>query len=109
MFEISEKSKELAKSWGVTDELDLININCGLHSGFPDCCIMFFVMIYSKLSIKRSGYWDCHRYMNLHHWNYIPCPHCALTGNRVKVEKCNCRKIKREMEKMRRLEEEYGE
>jgi hypothetical protein len=68
------------------------NYRCGLHSGFPKCCIRFFVpswMLGSHEQIRvhatklvssaaRMGKW----------WGYIPCPECCLKEEPIEVLPC---------------------
>jgi hypothetical protein len=69
-----------------------LNYRCGLHSGFPKCCIRFFVKTWimgshadirvhavKMLSSAASmGKW----------WGYIPCPDCCLKHEPVEVLRC---------------------
>lgn len=56
----------------------------GKLSGFPPCCIEFYVRIWLNLRT-----WQALRdsYLGDKHWGYVPCPHCLHTNNRVPVVK----------------------
>ena len=60
-------------------------VECGIHSGFPACCVQFYVTRFAWMkSAKRQSYsdkvGDC--------WGYIPCLECFKKGNVVKVLPC---------------------
>jgi hypothetical protein len=92
-------------------------VECGLHSGFPQCCIEFFVKTYWPIMTVTSS-------MNAHgetleelfdraslqqatalrameryrttvfksrviEPGYVPCPHCLSRGRFVKVKRCD--------------------
>src|ERR1035437_2872856 len=67
-------------------------IECGIHSGYPPCCIKFYITQkiwmpeeqnseYIKKIIKRSN--DLEK-----SFGYIPCPACLESGNDVKLLPC---------------------
>lgn len=71
-------------------------IHCGKHSGFPDCCIKFFITRWitkDPNSKFRKDY--CKRLIKLMP-GYIPCPKCVKNKTFITVKKCpvNC-KLKR--------------
>jgi hypothetical protein len=75
-------------------------IECGLHSGFPACCVAFFVKIWwpwattiDALSVRRRA--DALiAYDSYQQWTkqagYVPCPRCALERKFVEVLPCDC-------------------
>ena len=100
------------------DEADMDSVRvveCGLHSGFPLCCIMFYAKIWRPWvvtlpSVCEEGDFDLvkmHRILrridpalelaSVRQWayvkqcgevGYIRCPACVLNGNVVKVQRC---------------------
>lgn len=63
-------------------------IECGIHSGFPACCISFYIvrlLLFSKQQVKN--YWKKINQSSVS-WGYIPCPDCLATNNMVEVKKC---------------------
>jgi len=81
------------------------DITCGFHSGFPPCCIHFFIFkwwpnILSKrmriLSKRMREHWKAIRRVRKYDIQYIPCPQCLKDRNIVEVKKCpkNCTKKK---------------
>ncbi len=87
---------------------ELWTIECGLHSGFPYCCIIFFTMVWKPMMHElydNDGYFvstseiynnyrrmlDSYKDKN-GHIGYVPCPACFLERNFVKVKQCDCRR-----------------
>jgi hypothetical protein len=77
-----------------------LDFRMGRCSGFPDCCILFFISVwrpvYGDLDVspsdkvkwrkrflgwymKKAGNFKC---------GYVPCPLCIMSGARVEVRKC---------------------
>lgn len=92
-------------------------VECGLHSGIPQCCILFYTMMYLPAledhrlaeemnkdvedgndELDLPGEWAflnyrymLNRYNDEHERiNYIPCPACFLARKFVKLKRCNC-------------------
>lgn len=75
------------------------HVECGLHSGFPPCCIAFgwiyssllanatVDMSYEEMDAVRAPY---HKLRNNHGVGYYACPACLLRRNIVTVRKCGC-------------------
>jgi hypothetical protein len=75
------------------------HVECGLHSGFPPCCIAFgwiyssllasatVDMSYDEMDALRAPY---HRLRGSRGLGYYACPACLLRGNIVTVVKCGC-------------------
>ncbi len=69
-------------------------VHCGLHSGIPDCCILFYV---TCMDAVRSAEWRFQdkRYANLVAHvapggaGYVPCPACLAARNLVRLRHCN--------------------
>lgn len=67
------------------------DIKCGIHSGFPICCISFYSFLWRPVLI---------RYPLLRSWHdalerdkgpgYIRCPLCMLRRHIVDVKECVC-------------------
>jgi len=70
----------------------LCDIECGLHSGFPYCCIAFYTFVWYPLFCERAPAGT-----SLRRWyfdwradcdGYIRCPACKLSGRRVHPREC---------------------
>ena len=75
----------------------LASLKCGIHSGFPFCCIIFYIVIYrplykSKFSVKQNELWRL--YSNKIpeiSFGRIPCPYCIMFDKNPKeANDCNC-------------------
>lgn len=63
---------------------DVAAIRCGLHSGFPRCCIRFFIGPGTQMSdADRATYFETTPGVG-----YMPCPACVASGTFVKVKPC---------------------
>ena len=62
------------------------DLQCGLHSGLPLCCVLFYVLVWARIRQGRFTRW----YMQQHESDYIPCPLCVLRGREVRVAECGC-------------------
>lgn len=108
----------LAKKFGLdyTDNDILEHITCGLHSGFPECCIFYYLTCYLpviELNTTRNEinfdeynnhisvifdqeiyelYQRLYKLDNDYYVGYIRCPSCILVNKRVEVKSCNCLK-----------------
>ena len=61
------------------------DIAYGLHSNIPMCCINFFVEEWDYMQdTPHSRAID----MANPKWNYVPCPECLQTNNRVHLRMC---------------------
>lgn len=98
---------------------NLHDIFCGLHSGFPKCCILYFITSWKPFSNKvlniiSNDYFDESYLLNLiktlkdkddvkllesYHYlffkmnfdiNYIRCHNCAITNNKIIPKNCDC-------------------
>jgi len=71
------------------------DIECGRHSGFPDCCVRFFVIRWITKDTDSKFSKDYRAKLNRlkKHPGYIPCPKCLKNKTFVKVKKCpdNCK------------------
>ena len=84
-------------------------VYCGKHSNIPDCCIRFYVEVWSPQLIKESGLiWDSCNYfiqtylkirrMNfeyrvqngLYYCNYVQCPSCFFNDTYNSIWNCGC-------------------
>ncbi len=72
------------------------HVRCGMHSGFPPCCVMFFL-------VRIYTWWPAHYYRNNtlagrieralvkpRGVNYIQCPLCQWRDHRVPLKRCSC-------------------
>jgi hypothetical protein len=88
---ISKEAQRFAGEIGTADVLDLMEIECGLHSGFPKCCILFFVKVWrSCRPTPPQSYYSTMQALGVEPPGYIPCPTCLLAGNIVPVKPCAC-------------------
>ncbi len=71
------------------------DIEYGLHSNIPDCCVDFFVATYDRLTRTnpdgRAAYVDdqykAERFWG-RVWNYVACPDCRDTGYHRELHVC---------------------
>lgn len=93
------------------------NLRCGVHSGFPLCCIAWFMIIHYNLGrtkndrgrlirdIYNSISKDIAKYRKLKYhfideetnkpgfiygWGRIPCPICVFKSTKTGSIECNC-------------------
>jgi len=74
------------------------HVRCGLHSGLPLCCILWYVTgwhVMSGVPIPRAfrAYWRLIRLSGRIHgvqFGHIPCPACIVRGLAVHVLECDC-------------------
>ncbi len=60
------------------------DVRCGLHSGFPRCCIRFFIGTWVRMSEDERGpHLDSDPEAG-----YVRCPACVASGHRVQVKPC---------------------
>lgn len=100
-------ARDLATELAVdlSDRITMETIECGLHSGFPRCCIAFFVKTWRLLFVAinqaprgegaraRRGY---NAYLRqTRGTNYVPCPNCLSKRRFVNVKACDC-EVKRQ-------------
>jgi hypothetical protein len=66
-------------------------IQCGRHSGFPECCVQHYVQQYIVSRSYLEGY---HAKMNERgvSFGYVPCPECLEKGQPIVVLDCSCHK-----------------
>jgi len=121
---------DLLRRLGETSPTDgtIHNVDCGIHSGFPPCCITFFakgwdrwILAYSTLRahgetreqllaradpLQREALlaMDSYRDMPLlgARVGYIPCPRCALLRDFVSPLRCRGHLTKRQRDAVRR-------
>lgn len=87
-------------------------IDCGLHSGFPVCCVAFFVKIWwpytlalDVLSVRPRadalGFYDAYQ-----RWTtrpgYVPCPSRVVEKKFVEVKACDCELTRHAKQRSRR-------
>lgn len=87
----------------VNDIVIMNRIECGLHSGFPLCCVVFFVKVWGPFVMDVD---DADRALSesYHAWlsnmecsvGYVPCPKCVIDETFVKVKSCDCTKRRRD-------------
>jgi hypothetical protein len=107
-------ARDLAREIDVdlTDRTAMQMIVCGLHSGFPPCCITFFVKtwwpffvaIYQMPARERSkarSTYDAYL-RQTRGTNYVPCPRCVADRRFVKVKACDCEAKRARRDRARR-------
>lgn len=75
------------------------DVTCGLHSGLPDCCVLFYVTFWQAADdARRAWYRRYMKYSGLP--EYVPCPACLASGVFVEVAHCVCeyRKVRSRIE-----------
>src|SRR4051812_36420967 len=91
---ISKSAQNFASEIVQPDAVSLWHIECGLHSGFPRCCIAFFVKVWWRVSDDNWKLIDSYRKMQQQFGvlesGYVMCPSCVLNKNVVEVKNCNC-------------------
>jgi hypothetical protein len=103
---ISKEAQELAVEIGNTFGWALRAIECGLHSGYPRCCIHFFVEVWMPFCLWgqvrfpgqdeewRDGYRARMRAAGAGGPPYIACPRCLLGENFVTPKSCDCHRYR---------------
>lgn len=66
-------------------------IECGIHSGIPDCCVKFYSTKWI-FSTEDSEFRNQHRSLIREsifaERSYIPCPACCASGKAVQIKPC---------------------
>lgn len=74
----------------------MLDVNCGLHSGFPPCCVYFFVAFWRRCETgnlkKLADRQTAEKGVGLESPGYVLCPACLLAKGVVKVKRCDCRR-----------------
>lgn len=97
-FRISPEAVEFGRTIGVDTEdlFQLFDIECGLHSGIPKCCILFFVKLWRPLTfcglMPLVNSYMAARMTLGPSAQYIMCPACLLARNVVEIKPCDCKK-----------------
>lgn len=81
----------------VPSESTFMLVECGLHSGFPRCCIIFFVTAYAPLGFadhlrtKERRAFEHYKKLNRDRGmdGYIACPQCLIKRTVVRVKPCD--------------------
>jgi hypothetical protein len=68
-------------------------VKCGTHSGFPPCCIQYYITVHmwrSDLAMVRYCNKAVNRGIEVRNKapGYIPCPSCLEKGKFIRVRKC---------------------
>lgn len=90
----------LTKKWRAS------RIECGRHSGFPDCCITFFVDDYMPVFVAGEGAKFGPYLQRIadakYERGFIPCPDCLEKKRPQVILPCDC--IKKYLAEKRRRE-----
>lgn len=106
---ISVESQEVAKLLSKLhlrrrDKQVLDDITCGLHSGIPECCVAFYLLMWqpavhaekaladTMLDASSLFKFNAHYRKLLGPCGYVRCPACILAKRVVKVKACDCTK-----------------
>jgi hypothetical protein len=65
------------------------DIECGRHSGIPECCIQFFATKWRPVKLGCEE-WEKHWKKIPAPAEYITCPSCTEAGRWVEIKDCNC-------------------
>lgn len=68
-------------------------IECGLHSGFPACCVKFYAcdwmwMNHLQATVHRKKMFEKAEQLGIASFGYIVCPACLEKGRHVEVKPC---------------------
>jgi len=67
------------------------HIECGKHSGIPECCIDWYIDVWSSVVVRVPvlwrAYWD---YNETESTNYIRCPECIENKSVINIRECDC-------------------
>ncbi len=87
-------SRDARAQVGCTGKTIGEQIDCGRHSGIPECCVYFFVTWWQD----SCDDWRAHRSYDafkgmaeaIHRvaWGYVVCPQCMLSGHYVRLSRC---------------------
>jgi hypothetical protein len=77
------------------DRYNIPQIHCGLHSGIPECCVLFFLTCWPIIrrdedetgepSVYRVLVWEAETDSK----GYIPCPACLASRRFVELRECD--------------------
>ena len=89
---ISEKTLQFAEEIGVdfNDIRPMLDIECGLHSRIPRCCILFFVLARNRPEFLEEYLNAQEAVLGDEGPGYVPCPACLLKKKFVKMRPCEC-------------------
>ena len=79
------------------------DVECGLHSGLPLCCIVFFVKV--RWRLDEAGVASYRQIRGDHKANYFACPRCLIEQTIVEMHPCDCSAkcdghLRRELQKL---------
>ena len=98
--EIADRQVALEFGTDPADRASMQMIECGLHSGFPKCCVVFFVKVWWPYMIaidqlspraRADALIPFDAYLK---WTtrpgYVPCSKCIVERSFVEVLACDC-------------------
>lgn len=91
--EIDTRVSKIIVEYGLPmNKWNVLSINCGLHSGLPECCIVFFMTVW--MPSFQIGFLDMPYMKHIRSLKdrpqYIPCPACLVNKNIVMIKECDC-------------------
>ena len=72
------------------------DVRCGRHSGFPRCCVLWYVTVWQFVLLDRSeGFIYRYRYLRVfgRDVEYVRCPMCYLRRRAVAMQVCDCKAV----------------
>jgi hypothetical protein len=99
---ISRKAQRFAAKIMATTNLDLVRIECGLHSGIPKCCILFHIKAWWPMTFNKAlmdAYGNIQKALAeslppRRRPQHVLCPACLLARKVVRVKNCNCHRMR---------------
>lgn len=64
--------------------------NCGRHSGFPTCCIFWYLGPWQLIIFRTPWMWKWYWALGDIAGNYVRCPICLLRNHQVEMKECDC-------------------
>ena len=80
-------SKHLSPVVSFTTAYTAGDIECGLHSGIPICCIAFYLTEWKEIQKDRNRVRD-HDINSLNYPGYVRCYSCIERNHKVEVRNC---------------------
>lgn len=98
------------------DDATIRMVDCGLHSGFPACCVVFFVEVWwpanaiqqsrhARRSLRKQARAATDNYRDVFFplgVDYVPCPSCARARTFVSSRPCGAHLSKRQRDNVRK-------
>jgi hypothetical protein len=66
------------------------DVECGVHSGLPDCCILYYCTTWEKATSQEIETYHEKLLRLRKHPGYVPCPDCFKKRHFVAIQPCKC-------------------